>query len=102
MISKKEGPNSINSFDHFFTGFYTMNDKFLEILKKASPTTILIIILFYFGNIYLTKIEKIETELLSIRLELNKLQMQLVPANELQQEMKSLIKIHEKIYHNQK
>lgn len=79
-----------------------MNDKFLDILKKASPTTILVVILLYFGNIYLTKIEKIETELLSIRLELNKLQIQLVPANELQDEMRSLIKIHEKIYHNQK
>jgi len=79
-----------------------MNDKFFEILKKASPTTILIIILLYFGNLYLTKIEKVESELLSIRIELNKLQMQLVPANELKEEMKSLIKIHEKIYHNQK
>jgi len=79
-----------------------MDNKFLEILKKASPTTILIIILFYFGNIYLTKIEKIETELLSIRLELNKLQIQLVPANELQDEMRELIKTHERIYHNQK
>lgn len=79
-----------------------MNDKFLDILKKASPTTILVVILLYFGNIYLTKIEKIETELLSIRLELNKLQVQLIPANELQQEMKELIKTHERIYHNQK
>lgn len=79
-----------------------MNDKFLDILKKASPTTILVVILLYFGNIYLTKIEKIETELLSIRLELNKLQIQLVPANELQQEMRELIKTHERIFHNQK
>ena len=79
-----------------------MNDKFLDILKKASPTTNLVVILLYFGNIYLTKIEKIETELLSIRLELNKLQVQLIPANELQQEMKELIKTHERIYHNQK
>jgi len=82
--------------------YLKMDNKFLEILKKASPTTILIIILFYFGNIYLTKIEKIETELLSIRLELNKLQIQLVPANELQDEMRELIKTHERIYHNQK
>lgn len=79
-----------------------MNDKFLDILKKASPTTILVVILLYFGNIYLNKIEKIETELLSIRLELNKLQIQLVPANELQQEMRELIKTHERIFHNQK
>lgn len=79
-----------------------MNDKFLEILKKASPTTILIVILLYFGNIYLTKIEKIETELLSIRLELNKLQIQLVPASELKKEMRELIKTHERIFHNQK
>lgn len=77
-----------------------MNDKLLELLKKSSPTAILVVILLYFGNIYLTKIEKIETELLSIRLELNKLQMQLVPANELQNEMKELIKTHERIYHN--
>lgn len=79
-----------------------MNDKFLEILKKASPTTILFIILLYFGNLYLTKIEKIESELLSIRIELNKLQLQLVPANELKEEMKELIKTHERIFHNQK
>ena len=79
-----------------------MNDKFLDILKKASPTTILVVILLYFGNLYLTKIEKVETELLSIRLELNKLQIQLVPANELQNEMRELIKTHERIYHNQK
>lgn len=79
-----------------------MNDKFLDLLKKSSPTAILVVILLYFGNIYLTKIEKVEAELLSIRLELNKLQMQLIPANELRDEMKQIIQIHEKIYHNQK
>jgi hypothetical protein len=45
-----------------------MDNKLLELLKKSTPTTILIFILLYFGNIYLQKIEKVETELLSIRL----------------------------------
>lgn len=79
-----------------------MDNKLLELLKKSTPTTILICILLYFGNIYLQKIEKVETELLSIRLQLNKLQMQLIPANQLRNEMKQLIATHEKIYHNRK
>lgn len=74
----------------------------IEIVKKSSPTAVLIAILLYFGNLYLTKIEKIETELLSIRLELKEFQLQLIPASQLQSEMKELIKTHERIYHNQK
>lgn len=79
-----------------------MNKEWFQILKKSSPTMILIFVLLYFGNIYMQKIEKIETELLSIRLELTKIQTTIVPASELQNQMKELINTHERIYHNKK
>lgn len=63
---------------------------------------ILLYILFHFGDLYYTKIEQMNKQLLSIRIELAKIQSTLINKDEISNLIDQKINVHEIKYHGGK
>ena len=54
------------------------NKNYIDLIAKGGVSIILLYIIIHFGNLYYEKIEEVNKELLSIRVELTKIQSTII------------------------
>lgn len=78
----------------------TLKNTLIEMASKGGIVSILLIIVLYFGNIFLKNINETNKELALIRTELVKIQMNILTTEQVEKMIDTKIKLIEYHYHN--
>lgn len=72
---------------------------YIDLIAKGGISIILLYIIIHFGNLYYEKIEQVNKELLSIRVELAKIQSSIIDKEYINRIIQEKINLHEAKYH---
>lgn len=72
---------------------------YIDLIAKGGISIILLYIIIHFGNLYYEKIEEVNKELLSIRVELAKIQSSIIDKEDINRIIQEKINLHEAKYH---
>ena len=72
---------------------------YIDLIAKGGISIILLYIIIHFGNLYYQKIEEVNKELLSIRVELAKIQSSIIDKEDINRIIQEKINLHEAKYH---
>lgn len=75
------------------------NKNYIDLIAKGGISIILLYIIIHFGNLYYEKIEEVNKELLSIRVELAKIQSSIIDKEDINRIIQEKINLHEAKYH---
>ena len=67
----------------------------VELISKGGITAVLLFILLYFGNAFISNVDKINTELTQIRIELTKIQASILTTQQVENLIDNKLKLFE-------